>query len=93
MADTKTFHVEPGTDLDALLDAASSTSVELERNGVRYRVSVAQIDGDIWQGYDPDALRAAIKQTAGSWRDFDGEALKKRLYRAREEGTRSVDDR
>jgi hypothetical protein len=88
---TKTIHVEPGSELDSLLDAASAMLVELERSGVQYRMTVVQVDEDIWAGYDPKALRAAVRETAGSWRRIDPEVLMADMYRAGEEGTRPLD--
>lgn len=47
--------------------------------------------GDLWTGYDPDAVRAAIDATAGSWADLDVDAVIAYVYRAREEGSRPAD--
>jgi hypothetical protein len=47
--------------------------------------------GDLWAGYDPDAVRAAIDATAGSWADLDVDAVIAHVYRAREEGSRPAD--
>ncbi len=41
--------------------------------------------------YDAAAALAGIRAAGGSWSDLDAEALKADLYRAREEGTRSLD--
>ncbi|MCC7352109.1 MAG: helix-turn-helix domain-containing protein [Anaerolineae bacterium] len=44
--------------------------------------------GDNWADYDPEKVREAITETAGSWADLDTDALIANLYRAREEGSR-----
>lgn len=43
---------------------------------------------DLFADYDPEAVRAAIAETAGSWSDLDGDALIADLYAAREQGSR-----
>ncbi len=43
---------------------------------------------DIWVGYDPNAVGAALRETAGSWADIDPDVLVTAIYCAREEGTR-----
>ena len=46
---------------------------------------------DIWKGYDPEKVRKALHETAGSWADIDADALIADIYRWREEGSRPVD--
>ncbi len=98
----KTIHVEPGSELDRLLQEAAETTVELEQRGMRYRITRVRDTGggpslqladehDIWAGYDPEKARAGMRAAAGSWRDIDTEALKADLYRARDEGSRPLD--
>ena len=89
----RTIRVEPGSELDRLLDEAGETPVELERGGIRYRLNrvAADTTEDIWAGYDPNKVRASMRAAAGSWRDIDTEALKAELYRARGEGSRPLD--
>ncbi|HVX28935.1 MAG TPA: hypothetical protein VHA53_00540 [Nitrolancea sp.] len=38
-ASVKIIHVKPGSELDQLLENADDTPIELEKNGVRYRVN------------------------------------------------------
>jgi hypothetical protein len=79
--------VAPDSELGRLLDAASLAPVVLEKDGVRYRVGRLDAD-DPSAGYDPEAVRAAIRLSAGVLKPADAEALKAGIYRAREEGSR-----
>ena len=90
---TRTIHVAPGSELDRLIEDLGKGPIALEKDGVRYRVERidAPAEDDPWANYDPEAVRAALRATAGSWRDVDAEALKAYIYRAREEGTRPPD--
>ena len=76
----KRLRVNADTNLEQVLEAARSSSVLLEKDGVTYWLEEA---GDIWRGYDPEKVRAAIAATAGSWADMDTDALLSNLYRAR----------
>jgi hypothetical protein len=78
--------VPPEGDLADLLAMAEETPLVLERNGVRYRL--VKEEDDLWSGYDPKAVRAAVAETAGSWADLDADALIEAVYRARAEGSR-----
>lgn len=98
----KMIHVEPGSELDRLLQEAAETTVEFEQRGVRYRITRVSEPGgrpslhsadehDIWAGYDPEKARAGMHAAAGSWRDIDTDTLKADLYRARDEGSRPLE--
>lgn len=86
-------HVEPGSELDRVLDTAGESEVELERGGIRYRLERIsdEVIKDIWTTYDPDVAQAGMHAAAGTWSDVNIEQLKADLYRAREEGTRPPD--
>ena len=89
----KVVHVEPGSALDRALQDAGDTTIEIERDGVRYRLerlpeSPAE---ELWEGYDPELALAGMRTAAGSWSDVDPEHLKAEIYRAREEGSRPSD--
>jgi hypothetical protein len=59
----------------------------------RLRVHAATSDAtssELFKDYDPQAIRAAIEQTAGSWSDVDVDAFIADLYAAREAGSRSM---
>lgn len=43
---------------------------------------------DIWEGYDPNAVDEALRETVGSWADINPDVLVAAIHRAREEGTR-----
>ncbi len=74
--------VEPGSELDRLLDEAAGAPLTLIKGARRYTVvpqplvTIADSD-DIWANYDPEAVREGIRRTAGSWKGLvDAEELK-----------------
>ncbi|MCL4459661.1 MAG: hypothetical protein M1136_01915 [Chloroflexi bacterium] len=84
----KKIHVTPGSELARLLEQAALAPLILEKDGERYRLNREEEKEDIWAGYDPEKVRKALAQTAGSWADIDTDALIADIYRAREEGSR-----
>ena len=91
----KRIHLEGeiGDDLEAILDDADDGPILIERDGMFYRLSRAQEDGqeDLWAGYDPERARRVLAETAGSWSDVDADQMIADLYAAREQGTRPPD--
>ena len=96
---TRTIHVEPGSALDRALDEAGEAVIELERRGVRYRVTrletpaeghevVLANEHDLWAGYDPARVRAGLRQSAGALRGVDRDQLVKDLAEQREQDSR-----
>lgn len=87
---TKAIRVEPGGEVDRLLDEAAEGPIVLERDGVRYRLDRLEGENDehVWGAYDPEKARAGMRAAAGSWSDIDAEAFKEYIYRARKEGSR-----
>ena len=73
-SEARTIEVEPGGELDRLLDEADAAPLRLVRNGVGYRLN--REAEDIWADYDPDVALAGILAAAGSWKDIDAEAFK-----------------
>ena len=74
-SEPKTIEVEPGSELDRLLDEADEAPLRLVRNGVRYRLD--RETEDIWAGYDPELARESTLAAAGAWKGIvDGEACK-----------------
>lgn len=84
----KVIRVSDDTGVGALLDEAQCGPLIIERGKERYRLEPAK--QDIWAGYDPERVRAAIDVTAGSWADVDTEKLIADLRRWREEGSRPL---
>jgi hypothetical protein len=74
--------VTPSTDLSDLLQKADAAPVVLERNGVRFRLE--RVDEDIWAGYDPEKVKAALAKATGSWADLDVDTMIENIYRWRE---------
>jgi hypothetical protein len=85
--DAAPIKVLPESELARLLDGAAIAPLLLEKDGVLYRVERVDAD-DPFAGYDPEAVRAAIRASAGALKGIDAEALKAAIYRAREEGAR-----
>jgi hypothetical protein len=86
---TKTIKVTADSELGKLVDAAARHPVLLEKDGAVYSISPASSDpDDLWAGYNPDKVKKAIAETAGSWKDLDTEKLIADIYRARKEGSR-----
>jgi hypothetical protein len=83
-----TIHIADGSELAGLLERVDRAPLRLEKNGVVYRVTH---EDDLWAGYDPAKVRAAIQAAAGSWADLDIDAMIADFYRAREEGSRPAD--
>jgi hypothetical protein len=69
----KTIHVEPGSEVDRLLDEAAGGPIDLERHGERYRLDrVAKTaESDVWTGYSAKRAIANMRAAAGSWADID----------------------
>jgi hypothetical protein len=81
------IHITDESDLAQLLDRAGEQPVLLEKDGVVYRLSLADPD-DLWAGYDPERSRRILSELAGSITPEEGERIKELIYRGREEGTR-----
>lgn len=60
-------------------DLESLVSPAYEEEGKRVELS---------EGYNPEAARKALYQTAGTWADLDIDAIIEDIYRAREEDVR-----
>ena len=91
VAKPKTIPVTAETDLPRLLDEAAEGPVILERGGVRFRLSRDEVADDPWADYDPERVRAALREFAGIISPEEAERWKEAIYRAREEGTRPID--
>jgi|SoiMethySBSTD1v2_1073268.scaffolds.fasta_scaffold613411_2 hypothetical protein len=89
MAEPRRITVEPGSELDRLLDDVGDEGLLIQRNGDFFRLGRAEsTSGGLPRDYDPEAARAAIEATAGSWADVDIDAMIEYIYRGREEGSR-----
>jgi hypothetical protein len=81
----KTIKVTPESNLDDVLEAAASEPVVLDKDGMRFRLTR---EDDIWTGYDPERLRATVREMAGSISVEEAERIKRLIYQGREGGTR-----
>ena len=84
----KTIRVTAETALPELLDDAAREPIVLERNGERFHLSR---DEDIAYEPDPEAVRAMLAATLGSWADLDVDEIIREIYEAREAGSRPFD--
>ena len=86
---TKTIKMTADSELGKLVEKARRHPVLLEKDGAVYSLTPASSDpDDLWAGYDPDKVKKAIAETAGSWKDLDTDKLIADIYRARKEGSR-----
>jgi hypothetical protein len=69
------------------IDEAPNESTQPDESPEAPRLRVVQGD-DIWAGYDPEKVRAALEKFIGSWSDVDTEEMKETLRRARDEGSK-----
>lgn len=83
-----TIHIAPNSELAHALAEVDNRPVLLDSSGVQFQVIRAS--EDLWTGYDPDAVLAALKATAGTLSREEGERIKELIYRGREEGTRPL---
>ena len=62
IADAKTIEVEPGGEIDRLLEQAAGKPLILVKNGARYRLQPEPqlaAENDIWANYNPEQVRHA----------------------------------
>lgn len=86
---TKTYAVADKELADLLAEAASTGSaLRVTVDGTTYFLKVTPATENIWADYDPENVRRALDDYAGSWSDLNAEELKRALYEAREEGSR-----
>ncbi len=81
------IHIEPGTEIGKLLDEVGSGPMLLEKDGVIYSASEAK-DEEIWSGYDPLAVKEALRQSAGAFAGMDTEQWKRDVRAGREQDSR-----
>lgn len=91
VAPSKLVKVTPESTADELLDDADREPVVVERNGVRYLVSRAKDDKDLWADVDADRSFQILDEVVGTWSAYDTEKIIANLYEAREQGTRPSD--
>ncbi|MGH2534493.1 MAG: hypothetical protein ACRDJW_19675 [Thermomicrobiales bacterium] len=83
VSQTKTLRVPAGSEIADLLARAADTPIVLETDGERFRV--IREDENIWAGYDPAQMRAALKYSAGALAGVDVDALKAELRAQRDQ--------
>ena len=90
MADNpRTIKVTPATELRNLLAEAATMPLILDNDGELYRLAhVERAPKSIWDDYEPEQAKQAVRAATGAWADMDTEAALANIYRAREEGSR-----
>lgn len=86
------IHVNDDSELSRLVDEASERPVRFERKGVVYFLSALAPDTDdedLPKEWDPEAVREAIRETAGTWSDIDERVIED-LYEWRRIGSRPI---
>ena len=95
VAKARVIDVPAGSELARLIDESAASPVFLVKDGVRYRLERASPEDSVDTG-DPfmeeaDDDEAILSRFVGAWADVDADALIAELRRAREEGSRPID--
>jgi hypothetical protein len=81
----RVIHVREGSELAHALDEVNGAPLRLVKGNRTYLVSR---ESDLWAGYNPEKVRAAMREAAGTLTPEEAEKLKRHIYHAREEGSR-----
>jgi hypothetical protein len=81
----KRIKVEPGSELARLLEDVNETPLLLEVHGVLYHVTASGKEADIWADYDPERVRAGLKESAGALSGVDTKQLLADIRASREQ--------
>ena len=84
-----TITIDPDSELGRALAETDVSMIVLECNGARFRVT--REPDDPWANYDPENVRAGLREVAGMLTPEEGERIKETIYRGRKEGTRPID--
>ena len=79
----KHIKVKPGSELARLLEEANETPLLLEKDGVLYHLTAQE--EDIWADYDPERVRAGLKESAGALAGVDTKQLLADIRHSREQ--------
>jgi hypothetical protein len=86
------YRIDP--ELARLLEQAANAGrlVTVTIDDHRYQLSISaapdQEITDLWKDYDPEKVRAAVANAAGIFTKEEAEELIRRVYEAREQGSR-----
>jgi hypothetical protein len=80
----KRIKVEPGSELARLLEEANEAPLLLEKDGVLYQVTPSGREA-IWADYDPERVRAGLRESAGALSGVDTEQLLADIHASREQ--------
>src|SRR5207237_562458 len=80
----KRIKVEPGSELARLLEEANETPLLLEKNGVFYHLTLSEQE-DIWADYDPQRVKAGLRESAGALSGVDTTQLLEDIHASREQ--------
>ena len=79
----KHIKVKPGSELARLLEEANEAPLLLEKDGVLYHLAAQE--EDIWADYDPERVRAGLKESAGALAGVDTKHLLEDIHQSREQ--------
>ena len=80
----KRIKVEPGSELARLLDEVNEAPLLLEKDGVLYHLTPSAQE-DIWADYDPERVKAGLKESAGALSGVDTKQLLEDIHASREQ--------
>lgn len=84
----KRIKVEPGSELARLLEEVGEAPLLLEKDGVLYHVTPSSQE-DIWADYDPQRVRAGLKESTGALVGVNTTELLLDIHQSREQKERS----
>jgi len=84
----KRIKVEPGSELARLLEEVGESPLLLEKDGVLYQLTPSSQE-DIWADYNPERVKAGLRQSAGALAGVDTTQLLADIHQSREQRRRS----
>jgi hypothetical protein len=88
LREPRTITVDPDSELGRLLDEASKMPLILEKDGTRYLLSREE---ESWPTISNEEYQRILDETIGTLSEEEAEHMLATIYRAREEGSRPVD--
>lgn len=82
------IEIDPDSELGKALKNGDIKRIVLEREGERFYVS--REPADPWVTYDPERVRAGLREYAGMITEVEGERMKEYIHHGREDGTRPL---
>ena len=81
-----TVHVQPGSELDGLLEKAAEGALLVDRSGKLYRLEPVNVrPSTLWANYDPERVRRVLRESAGFLKGVDTEVLLRDIHAERDQ--------